>query len=392
MNNFTTQLHESLLINNFNLESSLQSMIRDNIEEAINELLKSELTAVLQYERYERFDSKNYRNGYYTRDFNTSYGVLHLNIPRDRNNEFSSPLVPKYERKDTTTEDTVLKLFNTGLTNSEISNIISSLYAKKYSKTTITNITDNVIVKIDEFKKRSLESNYAVIYLDATFLALRRDTVQKEAVYIALGVRPNGNKEILSYKIAPTESCELWTEVLNELKTRGIAKVGLFCTDGLQSMRDTINKLYPSSKIQRCLVHVSRNIFQKARVKDRAEIATDFKEVYKAPNKTTAEAKLTWFKDKWKTKYPRIKDTLDNNEYLLTFYDFPKEIHASIYCTNMIESFNKQLKRKTKRKEQFPNEESLEKFLVVIFEEYNSTFLNRVHKGFGSVSIDYWTK
>ena len=127
MNNFTTQLHESLLINNFNLESSLQSMIRDNIEEAINELLKSELTAVLQYERYERFDSKNYRNGYYTRDFNTSYGVLHLNIPRDRNNEFSSPLVPKYERKDTTTEDTVLKLFNTGLTNSEITNITDNL-------------------------------------------------------------------------------------------------------------------------------------------------------------------------------------------------------------------------------------------------------------------------
>ena len=157
-------------------------------------------------------------------------------------------------------------------------------------------------------------------------------------------------------------------------------------------MPEAINKLYPSSKIQRCLVHVSRNIFQKARVKDRAEIASYFKEVYKAPNKTTAEAKLTWFKDKWKTKYPRIKDTLDNNEYLLTFYDFPKEIHASIYCTNMIESFNKQLKRKTKRKEQFPNEESLEKFLVVIFEEYNSTFLNRVHKGFGSVSIDYWTK
>lgn len=392
MNNFTTELHESLLINNFNLEVALKTMLRDNIEFAINELLKNELTAVLQYERYERSDSTNYRNGYYSRDFNTSYGVLHLNIPRDRNNEFASPLVPKYERKDSTTEETVLKLFNTGLTNSEISNIISSLYAKKYSKTTISNITDNIIVKIDEFKTRSLESTYAVVYLDATFIALRRDTVKKEAVYIALGVRTNGNKEIIGYKIAPTESCELWTELLTELKERGIQKVGLFCTDGLQGMPEAINKLFPNSKIQRCLVHVSRNIFQKARVKDRAEIAADFKEVYNAPDKKAAETNLVFFKDKWKVKYPRIKDTLDNNEYLLTFYDFPEEIRSSIYSTNMIESFNKQLKRKTKRKEQFPNEESLDKFLVVLFEEYNSKFLNRVHKGFGSVPVDTWSK
>lgn len=127
MNNFTTQLNDLLHLNNYNLEISCKELIRANLEIAINELLKDELTAVLQYEKYERVDNDNYRNGSYHRDFNTSYGVLHLNIPRDRKNAFQSPIVPKYERKDATTEETILKLFQIGLTNDEIANIVEAL-------------------------------------------------------------------------------------------------------------------------------------------------------------------------------------------------------------------------------------------------------------------------
>lgn len=218
MNNFTTQLNDLLQANNFNLEVSCKELIRTNLEIAINELLKDELTAVLQYERYERVDNDNYRNGSYSREFNTSYGVLHLNIPRDRKNIFQSPIIPKYERKDSTTEDTILKLFQTGLTNDEIANIVEALYAKKYSKGTVSNITNQVVANIDKFNSRVVEAHYGVIYTDATYISLRRDSVAKEAVYIALGIRTNGNKEVLGYKIAPTESCEVWKELLSRLE------------------------------------------------------------------------------------------------------------------------------------------------------------------------------
>lgn len=389
MNNFTTQLNDLLHLNNYNLEISCKELIRANLEIAINELLKDELTAVLQYEKYERVDNDNYRNGSYHRDFNTSYGVLHLNIPRDRKNAFQSPIVPKYERKDATTEETILKLFQTGLTNDEIANIVEALYAKKYSKGTISNITNQVVANIDKFNARVIQSHYAVIYTDATCISLRRDSVAKEAVYIALGIRANGNKEVLGYKIAPTESCEVWKELLQDLKSRGLKSVSLFCTDGLAGFTNVVEELFDHPKIQRCLVHVSRNIASKVRVHDRKAILEDFKEVYNKDNKEAALTQLEIFKKAW-YKYPSILKTLDENAYLFTFYEFPKEIKASIYTTNIIEGLNKQIKKKTNRKEQFPTEESLEKFLVSMFEDYNAKFLNRVHKGFNQVTEDTW--
>jgi len=389
MNYFTTQLNELLLKNDFNFEESCKELIRSNLEIAINELLQSELTAVLQYERYERSDILNSRNGSYSRDFNTAYGILHLNIPRDRNNEFHSPIIPKYERHDDTTESTVLKLFQTGLTTSEISNIVEALYEKKYSRGTVSNITNQVIANIDKFKQRSIKAHYAVIYTDATYICLRRDSVAKEAVYIALGITPEGNKEILGYKIAPTESCEIWRELLLDLKARGLKKVNLFCTDGLVGFSNVVEELFENPKIQRCLIHVARNISSKVRVKDRKDICEDFKNIYNQDSKEAAEAALKEFLDKWK-RYPSLKDILNGNPYLFTFYSFPKEIRTSIYNTNMIEGFNKQIKRKTNRKEQFPTEESMEKVLVSIFDDYNAKFMNRVHKGFGQVPSDTW--
>lgn len=389
MNNFTTQLNELLLTNNYNLEIACKELIRSNLEIAINELLQTELTAVLKYEKYERNEGDNYRNGSYLRDFNTAYGILKIKMPRDRKNEFNSPLVPKYERKDSTTEDTILKLFQTGLTNDEISNIVEALYEKKYSRGTVSNITNQVVANIDKFKARTICSHYAVIYTDATCISLRRDSVAKEAVYIALGIRPDGNKEVLGYRIAPTESCEVWKELLLDLKERGLKTASLFCTDGLAGFTNVVEELFNNPKIQRCLVHVSRNIAAKVRVKDRKAILEDFKAVYNKETLDDANSQYELFKTTW-SKYPTVIKALDENKYLFTFYEFPKEIRASIYTTNIIEGFNKQIKRKTNRKEQFPTEESLEKFLVSIFEDYNAKFLSRIHKGFAQVPEDIW--
>ncbi|MEB4758835.1 IS256-like element ISEfm2 family transposase, partial [Enterococcus sp. E5-9] len=168
--------------------------------------------------------------------------------------------------------------------------------------------------------------------------------------------------------------------------SRGVHDVLLFITDGLKGMKDTIHQIYPKAKYQHCCVHVSRNIAHKVRVKDRKEICDDFKAVYQASSKEEANTFLGSMIEKWQKTYPKVTQSLIKNQDLLTFYEFPPGIRRSIYSTNLIESFNKQIKKYSRRKDQFQNEESLERFLVSIFDTYNQKFLNRSHKGFQQVT------
>lgn len=393
MNYFTSSLLRSLISNDNNLEAFEQvvsELFRSELEKAINDILKSELTVFLDYEKYDRSENSNSRNGFYERDYNTKYGVLNLKIPRDRHGEFNSPLVPKYQRNDLATTNTVIDLFNTGMTNSDIVKTVESIYGKQYSKQTVSNITKEVITHIDAFKERPLNKQYAVIYTDATVIPLRRDTVAKEAIHIAIGITLEGTKEILGYSIAPTESATIWQELLEDFKQRGLEEVALFCTDGLSGVETVIEETFPMARIQRCLVHVSRNIVSKVRVKDRSEIAKDFKLVYNSDDAEAAQSELKSFIAKWGKKYPRVAKSLENNSNLFTFYLYPASVRRSIYTTNLIEGYNKQLKRKIKAKEQFPNEQAAEKYIVSQFEQYNQKFMSRVHKGFKGITYEEW--
>ncbi|MDD3810227.1 MAG: IS256 family transposase [Erysipelotrichaceae bacterium] len=393
MNYFTTTLLRSLISNDNNLpafEQVVSELFRSELENAINDILKSELTVFLDYEKYDRSENSNSRNGYYNRDYNTKYGVLNLRIPRDRQGDFDSPLVPKYQRNDLATTNTVIDLFNSGMTNSDIVKTVESIYGRKYSRQTVSNITKEIVAHVEAFKNRPLNKQYAVVYTDATVIPLRRDTVSKEAVHIAIGVTLEGTKEILGYSIAPTESATTWRELFEEFKKRGMEEVALFCTDGLTGVENAIEDTFPMAKIQRCLVHVSRNIVAKARVKERSEIAQDFKRVYNCETEKAASEALKEFTSKWGKKYPKVAKSLEENSNLFTFYLFPESVRKSIYTTNLIEGFNKQLKRKIKAKEQFPNEEAAEKYIVSQFEQYNQKFMNHTHKGFKGISYERW--
>lgn len=393
MNNFTSNITQCLLDNiGPNLETALRECVRAMLEEAFNEMMKIELTSFLEYEPYERNDNDDCRNGYSDKILNTSFGPIHLKIPRDRLSKYSTALVNKYQRHDGTTEDTILKLFHSGLTNSEISDIVEALYSKKYSKTTVSNITKLVTDNVEAFKRRSLHQHYAVIYVDATYTPIRRKTVDKEGLSIAIGITPEGYKEVLGYVISPQESATIWDELLYDIKQRGVQTVNLFVTDGLSGMVQAIERNFPMAKIQRCLVHVQRNIYAKARVKDRKEVMEDFKAVYNAKDLDEAKQQLSSFKEKWSKNYKNIvKSITDSEEYLLTFYSFPKSCWKSIYTTNIIEGFNKQIKRMIKHKEQFPDPESLERFIVSIFNDYNEKFMFRAHKGFVNTSEQWAT-
>ncbi|EMF0582909.1 IS256 family transposase [Enterococcus faecium] len=381
MNDFTTEIMETLIN-----KGDLDELFRCHLELAVNSLLQAELTAFLDYEKYDRagFNSGNSRNGNYSRSFRTEYGELNLVIPRDRNGKFSQQTLPAYKRTNDSLETTIIQLFQKGITMSEISELIEKMYGHHYTPQTISNMTKIVSEDIIAFKERSLESRYSVIFMNATHIPLKRQTVSKEAVYIVIGIRLDGTKEVLGFSLAPTESAYVWKEILQDLKDRGLKEVLLVVTDGLSGINDSIHSVYPNAQFQQCCVHISRNIAHKVRVSDRQEICSDFKLVYQASSKEEANNQIRFMIDKWKKQYPRVVKLL-MNPAILTFYNFPPSIRRTIYSTNLIEGFNKQLKKYTKRKEQFPNEESLERFLVSQFNNYNQKFLCRVHKGFKEI-------
>lgn len=381
MPNFTTEIMETLIN-----KGDLDELFRCHLELAVNSLLQAELTAFLDYEKYDRagFNSVNSRNGNYLRSFRTEYGELNLVIPRDRNGKFSQQTLPAYKRTNDSLETTIIQLFQKGITMSEISELIEKMYGYHYTPQTISNMTKIVSEDIIAFKERSLESRYSVIFMDATHIPLKRQTVSKEAVYIVIGIRLDGTKEVLGFSLAPTESAYVWKEILQDLKDRGLKEVLLVVTDGLSGINDSIHSVYPNAQFQQCCVHISRNIAHKVRVSDRQEICSDFKLVYQASSKEEANNQIRFMIDKWKKQYPRVVKLL-MNPAILTFYNFPPSIRRTIYSTNLIEGFNKQLKKYTKRKEQFPNEESLERFLVSQFNNYNQKFLCRIHKGFKEI-------
>ncbi|MCM3292251.1 IS256 family transposase [Paenibacillus sp. MER 180] len=379
MNHFTSDLVQALVT-----KQDVTEVFRTHLEAAMNRLLETELTAFLDYEKYDRIgvNSGNSRNGGYIRTLHTEYGDLRLQIPRDRNGEFKQQTVAPYKCSNDTLESFVIHMFQKGVTMTEIAELIEKMYGHHYTPQTVSNMTKAMTQQVQFFAKRALTKRYVCVYIDATYIAVKRETVSKEAVYIAVGIREDGSKEVLSYTIAPTESAFVWNELLLDVKERGVEEVLLFISDGLKGIVTAIEQVYPKAKYQSCCVHVARNIAHKVRVSDRASICDDFKAVYRAEDEQAGKAALEAFCEKWKAVYPKVIKSLRENPYIFTFYSFPKPIWKSIYSTNLIESFNKQIKKYTKRKEQFPHEEALEKFLVSQFESYNQRFATRCHTGF----------
>jgi len=225
-------------------------------------------------------------------------------------------------------------MFQKGVTNAEIADLIEWMYGHHYTPQTISNLTKVMSEQVEAFQVRPLSARYACVYLDATYIALKRETVAKEAkeaVPIAVGIRENGSKDVLGYTIAPTESASVWKEVLQDIQDRGAEEILLFVSDGLKGIAD--------AKYQTCCVHLQRNISHKVRISDRQKICDDFKKVYRADNLENAQKALQDFIKKWKTLYLKVTKPLAANSYILTFYSFPKSIWRSIYSTNLIESF-----------------------------------------------------
>ena len=383
MNDFTKDMANAL----FN-QDKINDLFRQKLQWAVNDLLESELTAFLGYNPYERdgWNTGNSRNGAYYRKADTQFGQIEIKVPRDRNGEFHQHTMPDYKRHTDVLEQTVIKLYSKGVTTREIADLIEKMYGGYYSPAMVSNISKEMIPKVEAYHQRHLSDKFFCVYLDATYIPLKRVTYEREAVYIAIGIKPNGHKEVIDYCIAPTENIEIWSEMLKGFKSRGLEQVELFLSDGVVGMKKAICQSYPKAHFQRCLVHVMRNISAKMRVDDRQKALDEFKQIHTQSNKEMAVQVLHEFYQNWEKAYKNVvRDLRQVEPDLLTFYNYPPAIRASIYSTNMIESFNNRLKRKTKPKTEFPTEQSLDTFIGVQAMDYNDRYFNRIHKGFGQV-------
>ena len=385
MSNFTTELTTAL-----SSGVNIEEFFRHHLEQAINSLLQYELTSFLDYEKWDPigYNSGNSRNGSYQRNFKTKYGTLNIHIPRDRMGEFKQQTLPSHRQSDENLEQTIIHLYRKGITTREITDLIEKMYGHHYSAGHVSNIGKLVDKDVKAFHNRRVKANYVVIYCDATWLPVRRDGVAKEALHVLVGIDAQGYKEVLDYALYPTESSANYKEMLRSLHARGLEQVALFVSDGVIGLPDAVTEIYPQARHQACWTHLQRNAMHKVRTNDRGRVADELKRVYGAESKVQAEERMASFCQNWQKKYPKLASQFKDQTNLFSFFDFPSEIRKSLYTNNLVESLNKRLKRVVKVKEQFPNEDALERVVCTNFLEYNLRNEGRRHRGFSKVSFE----
>jgi transposase-like protein len=338
---------------------------REIIEMMYDEEMKDHLGFAKNDARPE--DSDNYRNGSYGKSVKTSSGELELSVPRDRNGEFDPKIVKKRQSDIFGIEDRIISLYGCGMSVRDISDNIRELYGFDVSAETVSNITNRVLSDVKEWQSRPLKSSYAVIFMDGMMFKIKKDGImQKCTAYACIGVDLDGQKEVLSLHIGAVESSKYWLTVMNELKTRGVQTVLIFCTDNLRGLDDAIRSCYPDADHQKCIVHQIRNSVKHVSYKDLREVCADLKAIYTAPTAEVGMLNLEVFSDRWDEKYEYIsRSWLENWEQLSAFWSYPPEIRRLIYTTNPIESFNRCLRKVTKNKPTFPSEDALLKSLFL---------------------------
>ena len=347
----------------------VNALMRELLSEVLENGLQGELDDELGYTRYDyrNKDTDNSRNGYFDKTVHTSYGDIELDIPRDRNGEFEPKLVKKHQ--NTLTQDIeakILSMYAKGMSTGDIEHHIQDLYGIEMSDTTISRVTDKILPVVKEWQMRPLESIYAVVFMDAIHFHVRSEgRIVKKAVYIAIGIDMEGFRDVLGMWIGENESSKFWLSVMNDMKNRGVEDILIASVDGLTGFPNAIEAVFPKTELQHCIIHQIRNTTRFVSYKDLKPLMADLKRVYAAPTEETALFELDTFEEKW-SKYPKIAVSWRKNwPTLSTYFKYPQEVRTLIYTTNMIENFNRQLRKVTKSKTIFPTDDSLMKILYL---------------------------
>jgi len=347
-------------------------LIKQLTKRLVERTLEAELTTHLGYEPYERkgHGTDNNRNGKSRKTVQSETGVIDIEVPRDRNGSFEPQMVKKRQRRLEGFDDKVLAFYSRGLSTRDIQGQLEEIYGVQVSPTLISNVTNAVMDEVRAWQSRPLSSVYPILYFDALFVKSRHDgPVKNKAVYLALGINLEGEKELLGLWIAETEGAKFWLSVFNEIKNRGVDDCFIACVDGLKGLPEAIEAVYPDTQVQLCIVHKLRNSFKYVAWKDRKAVAKDLRAVYGAATLVEAEEALEKFSDLWDTKYPAISPSWRTDWNRLTvFFDYTPEIRKVIYTTNAIESLNYSLRKMLKNRGAFPNDDSILKILYLAIE------------------------
>ena len=344
-------------------------LLKQLTKRLVERTLEAELTDHLGYEPHEQKGrgTGNSRNGKGRKTVQSETGEIDIQVPRDRNGTFEPKLVKKRQRRLEGFDDKVLALYSRGLSTRGIQEQLEELYGVDVSPTLISNVTNTVMDDVRAWQSRPLSSVYPILYFDALFVKSRQEgPVKNKAVYLALGINLEGEKELLGLWIAETEGSKFWLSVFNDIKNRGVQDCFIACVDGLKGLPEAIESVFPETQVQLCIVHKLRNSFKYVPWKDRKAVAKDLKAVYGAATIKEAEHALDKFSDTWDAKYPAISPSWRSDwERLTVFFDYSSEIRRAVYTTNAIESLNYSLRRLLKNRGAFPNDDSIVKILYL---------------------------
>lgn len=364
-------LFDDDFLKQFKSGEELSNFLKQLQKRGLEKMLEGELDGHLDYEKNQRSQNGNTRNGYSQKRVRGSFGEANIKVPRDREGSFNPMIVPKRGNMVDGIENVIVSLYAKGMSNSDIEEQISEVYGFDVSTSTISRITDRISNDIVAWQNRPLESVYLIVWMDGIVFKVRENSkVVNKTIYVAVGLKRDGRKEVLGLWLGKTESSAFWMSVLTDMKARGVEDMLITATDNLNGFTDTIRTVFPESSTQICVVHQIRNACKYVVWKDKKEFTRDMKFIYDAPNKQAAEAALEDFAAKWNSKYSyAVKSWRDNWADLTVFYDFPLEIRKIIYTTNLIENLNGKIRKYTKNKLSFPTDEAVMKSVYLAVRE-----------------------
>ena len=360
------------LIDEYGIETAedIQAALRDLLGGTIKEMMESEMDEHLGYEKSERSDNDDYRNGYKKKRINSSYGSMEIEVPQDRQSSFEPQVVKKRQKDISDIDQKIISMYAKGMTTRQISDTLMDIYGFEASEGFISDVTDKLLPQIDEWQTRPLDSVYPVIFIDAIHYSVRDNgVIRKLAAYVMLGISVEGKKEVLTIQVGENESSKYWLSVLNELKNRGVKDILIICADGLTGIKEAIAAAFPDTEYQRCLVHQVRNTLKYVADKDKKLFSADLKKIYNAASEQSGRDMLDTVSEKWSDKYPNaMKSWYKNWDAITPIFKFSSDVRTIIYTTNAIESLNSQFRRLNAQRSVFPSDQALLKAL------YLSTF------------------
>lgn len=347
--------------------------IKKLIKSSLENILETELTEHLGYEKNspEGTNSGNNRNGQSYKSIKTDEGQIELTIPRDRNATFDPIIVKKYENTLGPIEDKIISMYSKGMTTRDIQSHVEELYGLDVSPTTISNITNSIVVHAKEWQSRPLAEVYPIVFFDAIHYKVREDgKVLSKAAYTCLAIDLEGHKDMLGLWVGQAEGANYWLGIMTELRNRGIQDILIAAVDGLKGFPDAIESVFPGCEVQQCIIHQIRNTIKYVASKNQKEFMKDLKLVYQAPTEEAALLELDNLDKKWGAKYPYpIKSWRNNWNNLAVFFKYPAEIRRMIYTTNAVENLHRQFRKVTKNRAFFPNDDALVKMLYLAYRD-----------------------